>query len=294
MVKVNSLLTLKDGRLLQWADNDVQSDRAIVLHHGTTISLDVWRTWMRFGAERNARIIAINRPGVDQSTRKKGRNIYSDIEDLNELLEEVGITRFVAIGWSGGGARALGSGLLKSCVAIHTVASIARFEDGVPESFRGLTDEQIERNRGFQGNYEKMFDFRKVTYEEDLALTYDQVLEMLSTLPQYKKFETEYREFSRDFKDSIYNVCKNGPEIDADDIYANANPWGFDIDEIKQPVTLWHGVQDDGVVIGRSEYLAGRLANATLHALPDQDHISIVVEYRDQVLSAAIQDLQIP
>lgn len=289
---MNGLLSLKDGRLLQWADNDVQSDRAIVLHHGTTISLDVWRTWMRFGAERNVRVIAINRPGVDQSTRKPGRNIVSDIHDLKELLEKLNIDRFVAVGWSGGGARALGSGLLNNCVAIHTVASIARFEDGVPESFRGLTEEQIERNRSFQGNYEKMFDFRKVTHEEDLALTYEQVLEMLSTLPNFKAFENNYREFSRDFKDSIYNVCKNGPEIDADDIYANANPWGFDIVEIKQPVTLWHGIQDDGVVIGRSEYLASRLANARLHALQDQDHVSIVVEYREPILSAAIADLQ--
>lgn len=289
---MNGLLSLQDGRILQWADNDVQSHQAIVLHHGTTISLDVWRSWLRFGADRNVRIIAINRPGIDQSTRKKGRNISSDIDDLNELLEELGIARFVAIGWSGGGARALGSGLLNKCVAIHTVASIARFEDRVPESFRGLTEEQIERNRSFQGNYEKMFDFRKVTHEEDLALTYESVLEMLSTLPQYKSFENEYREFSRDFKDSIYNVCKNGPEIDADDIYANANPWGFSIDDIKQPVTLWHGVKDEGVAIGRSEYLAGRLTNAKLHTLPDQDHVSIVVEYREAILSAAIQDLQ--
>ena len=285
------LLELRDGRYLQWADNDIASDKAIVLHHGTTISLDVWKSWLELGAKRNVRIIAINRPGIDRSTRKPGRTVFNDIEDLTELLEHQGITRFVAIGWSGGGARALGSGLLESCVAIHTIAGIARFEEGVPESFNGIAEEHVERVRSFQGNYEKLLDFRSESYEEDLALTYDQVLEMLISLPQYKMFESEYVTFSRDFKDSIYNVCKNGPEIDADDFYANANPWGFDIDVIKQPVTMWHGLLDDGVPVGRSEYLESRLANAKLHRLADQDHISIVVEYRDQILTAAISDL---
>lgn len=289
---MNELLTLKDGRKLHWADNGIQSDQAIVLHHGTTVSLDVWRTWFKAAAEQNVRVIAINRPGVDQSTRKPGRTVFSDIEDLSQLLDKLGISRFVAVGWSGGGARALGSGLITSCVAIHTIAGIARFEEAVPESSRGLSKETIERTRSFQGNYEKLFEFRSQTYDEDMGLTYEKVLEMLGELPQYKEFQSEYTEFSREFKDSIYNAMKNGPEADADDFYANANPWGFDVDNIKLPVTMWHGLQDDGVVIGRSEYLEGRLKNATLYPLADQGHVSIVVEYRDKILSAAIRDLE--
>lgn len=288
---MNGLLSLLDGRKLQWADNDIQSEQAIVLHHGTTISLDVWRAWLRIGAQRNVRVIAINRPGVDQSTRKPGRNIMNDIEDLAHLLSYLKITRFVAIGWSGGGARALGSGLLDICVAIHTIAGIARFEDSIPESFNGLTDEQVERNRSFQGNYQKLFDFRSQDYEEDMNLTYDKVLEMFSGLPQYLEFEAEYKEFARDFKESISNALRNGPETDADDFYANGNPWGFNLDDVKKPVTMWHGLQDDGVVVGRSQYLEGRLANAKLNALPGQDHISVIVEYREKILTEAIEDL---
>jgi pimeloyl-ACP methyl ester carboxylesterase len=291
-VTMNNLLSLSDGRQLQWADNDIQSDQAIVLHHGTTISLDVWRTWFKAAAKQNVRVIAINRPGVDQSTRKPGRTVFSDIEDVSQLLDNLGVTRFVAVGWSGGGARALGSGLIKSCVAIHTIAGIARFEEGAPDSSRGLSEETIERAKSFQGDFDKVFEFRSQTYEEDLALTYEKVLEMLSSLPQFKDFESDYTEFSRDFKDSIHNAMKNCGEADADDFYANVNPWGFDIDDIKQPVTMWHGLQDDGVVIGRSEYLEARLINAKLHPLANQDHISIAVEYRDKILSAAIQDLE--
>jgi pimeloyl-ACP methyl ester carboxylesterase len=288
---MNHLFTLSDGRNLQYADNGVASAAALVFHHGTTCSNECWQMWMDSAAAKGVRAIAINRPGVDASTRLPGRRVINDIQDLKEVLSHLAITKIVAIGWSGGGARALGSSLVDGCVSIHTLAGIANVEEGYPDSMSGVSEEHYQRVLLMRDSYEELLANRSQSYDDDMALTPEIALEFLSESQNFKKFEDEYKIFSSNFSSSVVNALKNGAETDADDYFANYSPWGFSIDDISIPVTMWHGVKDDGVPIQRSQYLERRLSNGKLHTLEDQDHVSIMVEYRNEVLAAAISDL---
>ena len=51
------------------------------------------------------------------------------------------------------------------------------------------------------------------------------------------------------------------------------DPLGFDIDEVKMPVKIWHGTADTLVPIAQGRHLAGRLASAELVELPDVGHL---------------------
>ena len=288
---MTKLLTLSDGRCLQYSDNGVQSDSALNFHHGTTCSNECWQMWMDSASDQGVRAIAINRPGVDASTRFPGRRVINDIEDLKEVLNHLAITKIVAVGWSGGGARALGSSLVDGCVSIHTLAGIANIEEDFPDSLSGISDEQHQRVIRMRDDYDELFAFRSQTYEEDMAFNPEVALGFLAESQNFKAFEAEYRIFAEFFSNSVVNALKNGAETDADDYFANYSPWGFSLDDITIPVTMWHGVKDDGVPIERSQYLERRLAHGKLHTLPDQDHVSIMVEYRNEILAAAISDL---
>jgi pimeloyl-ACP methyl ester carboxylesterase len=289
---MSATITLTDGRTLQWADNGVDSDSALVLHHGTTISLVVWNAWMAQAASLGVRAIAINRPGVDASTRKPGRQISDDIDDTRQLLSRVGIKSFVSIGWSGGGARALGSALIDGCLAVHTIAGISPINLDDPETVAMIPDARIEQLRKNLADYQEVLKDRGGTYEEDMNLSYEDMFESMKEAPNFGAFEADYAVFAEDFRLSIRQALINGIETEADDYSANIHPWGFALTDVAVPVTIWHGDSDDMVGLERGEYNHRHLPESTLVPLPRQDHVSIMVEHRDAILGAAIKDLR--
>ena len=54
-----------------------------------------------------------------------------------------------------------------------------------------------------------------------------------------------------------------------------AQPWGFDLADVKLPVHLWQGDADQMVPMAHAEDMAVRLPSATLHRLPGEGHVSI-------------------
>lgn len=284
-------LTLADGRTLQWTDNGIESTSTLVFHHGTTIAMDVWDMWLKTAAEKGVRAIALNRPGVHHSTRNVGRRIIDDVADARELLQHLNIESFVAVGWSGGGARALGSGLIENCRAIHTIAGISPMNPDDPSTYAGMSEERIEQTRKFLADYSEIVRVRGESFEDDVKMTEEMALEFLSQLPNFASFENDYRDFARDFTACVLNALMQGVEPDADDYLGNISPWGFELTEITKPVTVWHGDVDDDVIVSRGEYNHEHLPHSRFHRLEGQGHISIMVEARAEILNAAIESL---
>ncbi|MBU6263883.1 MAG: alpha/beta hydrolase, partial [Actinomycetales bacterium] len=74
-----SQLTLKDGRKLEYFDNGVESDKAILFLHGTPSDGSLWKSW--FGQIKEVRAISTSRAGYGLSDRNKGRTVASDLSD---------------------------------------------------------------------------------------------------------------------------------------------------------------------------------------------------------------------
>lgn len=233
----------------------------------------------------------MNRPGLGQSSRKPDRCVSDDISDTRELLKHLGVGSFVAIGWSGGGARALGSSLIDGCRAVHTVAGICPQIPQDFESMAGLAEARIEQLKQLRSDYSEVLAERRASYEEDKNVSAEAALQILSQLPNYPNYKAEYRSFAEDFSRSIRTALANGPETDADDYFANINPWGFTLDQVQRPVTIWHGDADDNVRIARGEYNHRYLPDSRFIPLAGQGHVSIMVEPRKTILSAAIESL---
>ena len=290
---MQGLLTLSDGRTLEWADNGIDSTQALVFHNGTTCGLTVWNAWLEQAAKSGVRAIALNRPGVGASTRKPGRRITDDVNDVRELIEQLGITKFVSVGWSGGGARALGTTKISGCVAVHAIAGIpqADFDNELWNST--VTPERLARIELGRTDPEAMLKLRSSTYEEERDMTSEAVLSFLEKdMPNYKNFEADYKVLAEDFAKSIRDALAQGPEADTDDFLANVNEWGFEISEITHPVTLWHGDLDDDVEFRYGEYNHSRISGSTLIRLEGLGHLDIIVEPRERILSSAIASLR--
>ena len=119
------ILRLRDGRALDYISNDSASKKAILFHHGTPGECSLWSPWLSEITDVSA--IAASRPGYALSDRRKGRTVASDVEDQSELLDHLGIERFVSIGWSGGGPYALHSTFSPACKGAELVAAVGPY-----------------------------------------------------------------------------------------------------------------------------------------------------------------------
>ena len=285
-------LKLRNGRVLEWADNGIESEHTLIFHNGTTCALDVWNAWLNAAAQQGVRAIGVNRAGIGASTRNQGRRMTDDIADIRELVEELGITKFVSIGWSGGGGRALGTALIPGCVGIHTIAGIPPQDPNDPQWMATVTPERHELGQSSRADWNELLKRRSATYEEDREVSAETMLGTLAKyLPHFADFEDEYKVFAEDFSLSIRQALMHGPEADADDYAANIHLWGFKIDDVKTPVTIWHGDLDDDVQIIYGEYNNCRIPGSKLVRLEGLGHVDIMVEARNRILSAAVESL---
>ena len=121
----SSLLTLKSGRKLEYLDNGVESDKAILFLHGTPGSAYAWNSYLP--DVKGVRAIATSRAGYGLSDRHKGRAVADDLSDQQEILNHFGITNFVSIGWSGGGPHSLNMTREPRCKAAFTLAGVGEW-----------------------------------------------------------------------------------------------------------------------------------------------------------------------
>ena len=73
-----------------------------------------------------------------------------------------------------------------------------------------------------------------------------------------------------------------------DDTLAQVQPWGFDLDQIRVPVSIWHGADDRNVGTEHAEWLSQHIPGAQLHIIEGEGHVSLILRI-DEVLDDLLQ-----
>jgi pimeloyl-ACP methyl ester carboxylesterase len=98
-------------------------------------------------------------------------------------------------------------------------------------------------------------------------------------------------EFGEDLAASFRSAFRYGPWGWYDDDLAFVRDWGFELSEIRTPVSIWQGRQDLMVPITHGEWLAEHIPGARVHLRPEHGHLSLAVgaigEILDDLLDAA-------
>jgi pimeloyl-ACP methyl ester carboxylesterase len=250
--------------------------------------MTVWGTWLAAAAEKGIRAIAFTRPGYAGSDRKVGHRIIDANDDLEEILNQLDIENFVSIGWSGGGPYALASGLLKKCTGVQLIASVSPYDADDFDWFQDQTPEMIEEAKVSAKSLEDSITFKEGYYTELRDMTTEQFLVEYEKRSSFKAFENAYREFSKDLSFSMRDALRDGAIGYAEDEYAFLSNWGFETKEIQVPVGIWQGLDDKSVSPHMARWLNANTMKPTLKLLEGQHHGSIMVETREEILSAAI------
>ncbi|MFC2004784.1 alpha/beta fold hydrolase [Chloroflexota bacterium] len=103
--RTNQTIKLKDGRSLGYAEYGSPEGKPVFYFHGFPGSRLDWpfSDANDSAAQLNARIIAVDRPGMGLSDFKRGRELLDWPDDVIELADALQVDRFAALGISGGG-----------------------------------------------------------------------------------------------------------------------------------------------------------------------------------------------
>lgn len=288
-------VNLRDGRKLSYCDNGIDSSSALLFHHGTPGSAQIWQLYFEAAAQKGVRAISYNKAGYPGSDRASHNRISDTNGDYLELLQQLGVTEFVSLGWSGGGPYALHSTFENSCKGAVLIAGVAPYFEMGKDFLVGTNEKETLAN----------LDRKAKSKAECLEISLEEIkdLESIWTVvnwqkdvesrSSYSKFSDIYPGFNTLVVPALLNAIFPDATGLADDDHYILSDWGFKVSDVVKPVSIWNGKLDKAVPCGHAEWQHSQIKSSTIHLLEDQDHVTIMVEAMEEILSSAIQNLQL-
>jgi pimeloyl-ACP methyl ester carboxylesterase len=277
-------LTLSDGRRLDFRVSGPEG-KALVFHHGTPGAATPIGAIDRAAHARGLRVIAVSRPGYGTSTRKPGRSVADVVADTAEVLAALGIEECLVAGWSGGGPHALAcAARLGGVRAALVIAGVAPYRADGLDFLTGMGKDNVaEFGAALEGD-DALHAFLARLYPELKDATPEGIIESLRSLLPRNDRAALTDEFGEDMAASFRQALRVGIDGWFDDDMAFVRSWGFDLDEVDVPTSLWQGDVDLMVPFAHGKWLAAHVSAASAHLLAGEGHLSIALGELDAML----------
>jgi pimeloyl-ACP methyl ester carboxylesterase len=281
-------LVLADGRTLDLRVVGPGGAPVLVYVHGTPSSGAAPTALVSAAVDRGLRVVSWSRPGYATSSRRAGRSVADCVGDAATVLDHLGIESAYAVGWSGGGPHVLACGALlpQRFRAIASLAGVAPYVEsqGSLDWLAGMGQDNLDE---FGASIEGEAKVRAYLEPQGAALRVivaaDIVGSMSTLLP-----DVDRAHLGGSFGDDVALAFREAVEVSidgwVDDDIAFTRAWGFDLDALDLPVTVWQGSDDLMVPFAHGEWLAARVPGATAQLLRGDGHLSIVVGRADEIL----------
>jgi pimeloyl-ACP methyl ester carboxylesterase len=253
----------------------------LLLHAGSPGSRVLYRPQVEAAAASGFRIVSYDRPGYGHSPPQPGRRVADAARDALAITEALGAERFTIWGVSGGGPCALACAALlpDRVVAACVFASLGPFDVPDLDFTSGRSDE-------FRQEVELFFDdpgAARQKYREDAARQLPEMSDPSSWMARWGDRAGTDAAHSQTLAEHLAalvgEAARQGDEGWWEDWVSYLSPWGFDLNEIRCPVQLWHGEQDVAVPVAHGRWISDQLPNVESHFLTMEDHSTIEIDH---------------
>ena len=272
-----------DGRTLEVLDAGPRDGFPLVSHLGTPQGAVPFGILERPAAERNLRVISYSRPGYGASTPRPDATttatVANDATDTATILDHLGLSDFVTLGWSGGGPRALACAAMlpdrcRAATCGVGIAPPAEFDGDVRD---GMAPENVaEYTAAFAGPAE-LANYL-ATQTAYFSVTADQVADSLGELAPPVDRAALTGELAECLASSLRAAGRQGIVGWLGDDLTHTRPWGFDLGAITVPVAVWQGTEDAMVPFAHAQWLATHVAGARAHLVEGEGHLSLLMQ----------------
>ena len=283
-------LRLKDGRSLEVLKLGPPEAIPLIFHIGTPMAVAEFEPLHRAAGARDLRTVVYSRPGYGRSTRRRGHTV-ADVEDeVRSILDWLEADRFVTIGWSGGGPRALACAALfgERCLAAISLGGVAPYRATGLDWLVGMSEGNIaEYSAALEGESELKAHLERAG-SGVARLQKETVLGWLgrdgtaTDAPLAGSFaEFVATSFRRSQVQGIWGWL--------DDDLALISDWGFDLAAIQRPVAIWHGTIDALVPFSHGTWLAEHIPHARARFHEGHGHFSLPVVMLERILDDLLE-----
>ena len=274
-------ITLKDDRKLAYAEYGDPLGRPVFFFHcipGSRLFCPSREVTRKAGV----RLVIPDRPGSGLSDFQPGRRILDWPTDVAALADSLGFERFAVVGHSGGGSYVAGCAhqFPQRITAAAILSGIAPPE--TPHATRGMTS---LNKLGFTFG-------RFIPWPVWLAviqLLYRQGLKDPEGVLDWSASQRPPADTALLANPEIREVCLHaGVEAFRQGMRAHAwetrlvvRPWGFRLDEITIPVSLWHGTADREVSIAMGRYVASQIPGCHAEFCDGEGHLLLFPHWQE-------------
>lgn len=275
---VDHVIQLSDGRSLAYAEYGALDGFPVVnCHGGLACRLDVAAA-NEIAAEAGVRLISPDRPGVGLSDPDPGRTLTGWAQDVEGLLDQIGVERFAAMGWSMGGQYAAAVGHFLR----HRVTRVAIIAGALPLTEPGVFEELPAMDRYLtrlsqRAPWLARQGFRIMGFAPRAAPA------LYGRLAARDLGPADAAVIRADGFAGFVRMTRGAmrqPAGAVEEYRAWMRPWGFAPEDLDIPVDIWFGTQDELVDPSWPHRLASRIPNATLN-IRDGGHFVAHLHYRE-------------
>lgn len=274
---------LADGRELGWAEFGDPDGDAVFWFHGTPggrsqLPADAGT----LAVERGLRIITVERPGTGHSSQHQYRQIVDFVADFRQVVVEREVDEFAVVGLSGGGPY-----LLAVAHEMHTqmVTGVvlggigpSRGSDAIVSHLMLLIPAAsvLERVRGPLG------DGLGALVRCAAPLANPAVDLFFNIIPGDREHMGQRPLDRRQFTADLVSAAKrSGMRAPIDDLILFGRHWGFELSNIKVPLTFYGGSSDIIVPAFHAERQSKRVRNSRLRTHDGRGHFAGYTEPHD-------------
>jgi pimeloyl-ACP methyl ester carboxylesterase len=281
---VTSSVRTPDGRDLEVRVSGSQGGLPLVYHHGTPSAAVPFPLLEDAATTRGLSLVSYSRPGYGTSSPAPGRSVAAAAQDVASILDQLSLDRFVTLGWSGGGPHALVCAALSSgrCAAAATLAGVAPYDAEGLDFLEGMAPENhAEFGAALEGR-DALERFLHEQAPATFSLTGAQVAEGMGELVSEVDKRALTGDVSGDLAGALAAMFRHAGQQGIggwrDDDLAFTRSWGFDLDDIDVPVSVWQGAQDRMVPFSHGQWLAAHVPGSAAHLYDDEGHVSLVMQ----------------
>jgi pimeloyl-ACP methyl ester carboxylesterase len=286
MDKQTHFCTLRDGRKLAYTIYGDKQGTPMFFFHGMPGTGHIARLAEPGAIKHGFKLIAPDRPGMGDSDYQPHRRLYHYAEDMRDFLDYLKLERCGIIGISGGSPYAFQCAhtlqeRISLVVTLSGWMSYGRLEAAqikIDPFFRafGWCSRYAKPMVALLGWYLPW----ALKHRTDPLLNH--IISRLAADDQRLLAEEKYR---RIFQEDLQNAFKQhwrGAAKDGEIQFAKP---GFEFAEIKQPVILLHGKQDNTAPFGFAEILLRQLLNIVASETPETAGHFCAIDAQDWIFT---------
>jgi len=266
----------ENGDRVDFFDSEVGAD-LLMYHHGTPGAGPMHEDILAPAIANDLRIVQLVRPGYGDSTRQPGRSVADVVALANELADHLGFHKYVSMGWSGGGPHVLANVALSPdrCVAAMSLAGVGMFGQADLNFLEGMgQDNEDEFGAAVEGE-DAIRAYLEPMLPAIANITGPEIVDMMGSLLPDEDRAALTGEYGENTAEVFRWAVHTGVDGWLDDDIAFTQPWGFTLEEIANPVTIWQGATDLMVPFAHGKWLASKISHADVNLLEGHGHLSI-------------------